>query len=817
MSTSLVNGGNLLVNRWKEDPQYSPDKKGSSLTKEAKTFVVIDFGTSTTVVSAIVKNSGEGYSWKPEALQISQPRPGGGSVDSYIVDSVLAGMGDKLYFGQPAVSIRRKHPKKAGKSVFSSFKMDLGIDVGPNYPYTAYSNGNGTSIIIQTAEDAAREFFKLLVPQIQKAVRELNLPPRIEYVVSVPASFQANQRRDLKKALSEAGINVSEGSFIDEPNAAFLSYLFEDYSSQEADLNESLSEGKSLNILVYDFGAGTCDVSVLTISAGDRDGKKELHSKNRGISHFTALGGDDIDIAIVNKVLLKQLLGSEGKLNLKKRFIDGTLVPFLKPTAERLKIAINEWLEREKIERLEDLEGVEKEFFENRTEEIKIKGKPYCIEKPKISLTEFSEVMADFIGEEDGDSTSSDCKLFGPVEDALSKSGLDDSDLYGVLFIGGSSESPIVRQAIMDKMPMGVKALIPRDMRIHVSQGAAIHSASYHGFSYDIIVPITSEPISIVTKGDNLQTLIRASTQVPSRVFETQLKVSRNMQTVVELPICLGATNKLLGILQLKSGAVGFTKDSIITVRGMISHAKLLRIKADCEGKTVEASLKNPLSYEAINQKEDEYLRALREFNTALCKGKQFVTESILRRLINACTKTGRYEETVDYLRGLEENFDKDEATGIAYYYSQAGRREEAHEWFRKAYERRKDELTAYNLSCQFSGPEHERYLRESLSHDPNYVTSLFALGNLLFSQGKEEGTTLLSRLIEVSSRKIKNSTLSERDARELIETARKLKRSDVDEIASEYLQQLKAREKVELYDSENLASTLHGSELVRN
>src|SRR5690606_20934297 len=124
----------------------------------------------------------------------------------------------------------------------------------------------------------------------------------------VPASFEANQRKDLFAALEFAGIEGSEIRLMDEPNAAFLSYLIDMESrSSQGRFIETL-QARSRNVIVFDFGAGTCDISILEVSVS----QDSILSRNLGISKFWALGGDDIDRAIAGKVLLPQLVGGEG-------------------------------------------------------------------------------------------------------------------------------------------------------------------------------------------------------------------------------------------------------------------------------------------------------------------------------------------------------------------------------------------------------------------------------------------------------------------------------------------------------------------------
>ena len=130
--------------------------------------------------------------------------------------------------------------------------MKLGINVGPTYPETALPRGAG-SIAIEDANDTTREFFRLLAQGIEKAVATANLPSELCFAVTVPASFEANQRRDLLANMKEAGLPVSASCLIDEPNAAFLSFLHESARDQaDQSLIDRLKKGAA-NILVYDF------------------------------------------------------------------------------------------------------------------------------------------------------------------------------------------------------------------------------------------------------------------------------------------------------------------------------------------------------------------------------------------------------------------------------------------------------------------------------------------------------------------------------------------------------------------------------------
>ena len=98
---------------------------------------------------------------------------------------------------------------------------------------------------------------------------------------------------------------VSNSMLIDEPNAAFISYISHDYEAKKI----NLQEGRIPKVLVFDFGAGTCDISILELSVGT----KGLTTRNISISQFQELGGSDIDRYIAWNILLPNLLEQNGK------------------------------------------------------------------------------------------------------------------------------------------------------------------------------------------------------------------------------------------------------------------------------------------------------------------------------------------------------------------------------------------------------------------------------------------------------------------------------------------------------------------------
>jgi molecular chaperone DnaK (HSP70) len=213
---------NAETGAWLVEPTSSVFERTPAL--QNRVFLGVDFGTATTVVSQVILAESAG-AFSVQPLTISQPSAHGGVIRDALVNTVLSYRSDTLLFGQDAYNLRPRLTE--GRNTFSSFKMGLGLDLGPEYAATVLPNGRVPGVTVERPSDATREFFKLLCAAIHDELRATGQSSQIKFAFTVPAAFQANQRRDLLKAIGDCGIEVDESCLIDEPNAAFLSYIYE--------------------------------------------------------------------------------------------------------------------------------------------------------------------------------------------------------------------------------------------------------------------------------------------------------------------------------------------------------------------------------------------------------------------------------------------------------------------------------------------------------------------------------------------------------------------------------------------------------------
>lgn len=798
--------------RWLTNKIDNVDEISGLLAKN--TYVGIDFGTSTTVVSIVTKDADQRIQSK--TLELSQPDKYGGELSHRLVNSVLAWYKGNLLFGADAYALRQELFE--GRDIFSSFKMRLGIDIGPTYPETTLKQSSGYDIVIENANDATKLFFKLLHDSIVRALKIKNYPNHVYYAISVPASFEANQRKDLIMDIKGAGIPIEEGCLIDEPNAAFLSYMNAAATSNlDSKFVTRLTDGESNNLIVFDFGAGTCDVSILEVKFD----KNNLISKNLAISRFTALGGDNFDADIARKILVPQLLKSAPDFDeFNRRDLEERIIPRLQPTAEELKVIAIKWLTDRHIDSLKRLGNVTDELFVGSpVPKFKLRDTEFKLDSPTLKLHDLIQIFKPYLGKYAPLVTKS--HIFAPIDDALKKANLESKEINAILFIGGSSLNPLVQTAIMDILPTSVERLVPKDLRTHVSIGTALHGFGYHAFGFDMIKPITSETISLITKGNKLEILVPVSTEVPTaKPFITTCIIGKQGQKIVELPICAGNINKLLGVIPIESeNDNGFNENEEVIIYASLTHDKVLLIEAKIIDQELKTAFLNPLSNKELSPQEKLMLEAKREFNLALLKYGSRIPKSYVKKYAQKASDAGDFALAAEMFITVERiDPMEDLSTNICYNYSMAGEDLKSDEWAEIAYKRNPNGCNCWNLSLRYKDNDdiRERLLRECLSKSM-YLPALYCLGIMLYNRNDYEGEILLNEYIQNVSNKLINHTISFLECQYLIHICELLQKNELLDKATLELDKIKDIEDKSLYNNynpRNLVESKHKSRL---
>ena len=447
----------------------------------------IDLGTTNSCVSVMEGN-------EPVVIPNAEGKRTTPSIVAFVE-------GGERKIGDPAKRQAVTNPTKTVYSIkrFMGNKFSDSSKEVKRVPYKVVKGDNDTPRVdIDGRLYTPQEISAMVLQKMKKTAEDYLGADVTQAVITVPAYFNDAQRQATKEAGEIAGLKVER--IINEPTAAALAYGMDKANDDK-------------KIVVFDFGGGTHDVSILELG----DGVFEVLATD-GDTH---LGGDDVDEKIIN--WLADEFQADENMDLRK---DPMALQRLKEAAEKAKI----------------------ELSSSASTEINLPYVTATASGPKhlvrtLSRSKFEQLIDDLVK-----------RTIEPCKTALKNADLSTSEIDEIILVGGSTRIPAIQEAVekfFGKAPS--KGVNPDEV---VSLGAAIQGGVLSGDVKDVLLlDVTPLSLGIETMGNVFTKLIDANTTIPtkkSQVFSTAVDNQPSVEIhVLQGERAMAADNNTIGRFHL--------------------------------------------------------------------------------------------------------------------------------------------------------------------------------------------------------------------------------------------------------------------------